>query len=58
LLVLKTLSIYLPIHCITNLFLTTLFFSFSVAIVGMSVALLLAVMADRIIRVSWRIKPC
>ncbi len=30
--------------------LTTLFFSFSVAIVGMSVALLLAVMADRIIR--------
>jgi sn-glycerol 3-phosphate transport system permease protein len=30
--------------------LTTLFFSFSVAVVGMSVALLLAVMADRIIR--------
>lgn len=30
--------------------LTTLFFSFSVAILGMSVALLLAVMADRIIR--------
>lgn len=30
--------------------LTTLFFSFSVAILGMSVALLLAVMADRVIR--------